>query len=162
MTQRLNPPVRRPRRPRAGGFSLIEVLVAVLVVAVGVLGIAGLQLVTLRVSTGSIMRTQANQLAYNIIDRMRANAAADYSIGMGDDPPAVVRDCEALTCNSVQMVGYDTSAWLNDIATLPAGDGSIAVAAGVVTVTMQWDDDNQPANPLTTMEVRTQLLSAGP
>ena len=154
--------VRRLRTRRVSGFSLIEVLVAVLVVAVGVLGIAGLQLVTLRVSTGSVMRTQANQLAYNIVDRMRANPAANYAIGMGDDAPAIVRDCEALTCNAIQMVAFDTSGWLNDVAALPSGDGSIAVAGGIVTVTLQWDDDNQPANPLTTMEVRTQLRGVGP
>ena len=154
--------VRRARRRGGAGFSLIEVLVAVLVVAVGVLGVAGLQLVTLRVSTGSVMRTQANQLAYNIIDRMRANPAANYTIGMGDDAPAIVRDCEALTCNPTQMVAFDTSGWLNDVAALPSGDASIAVAGGIVTVTLQWDDDNQPANPLTTMEVRTQLRGVGP
>lgn len=144
-------------RRRATGFSLIEVLVAVLVVAVGVLGIAGLQLVTMRTNTGSLMRTQANQYAYNIIDRIRANPEADYAIAMGDDPPEAATDCEAAECTPEEMADFDRAGWLAELADLPSGDGEIEVDGDVVTVTLQWDDDNQADNDLTSVSVRTQL-----
>ncbi|HLE93281.1 MAG TPA: type IV pilus modification protein PilV, partial [Sulfuricaulis sp.] len=55
------------------GFSLIEVLVALLVLSIGLLGLAALQTTSLQYNTGSYFRTQATFLAYDIIDRMRAN-----------------------------------------------------------------------------------------
>ena len=143
---------------RRHGFSLIEVLVAVLVVAVGVLGVAGLQLVTMRANTGSMMRTQANEYAYSIIDRMRANRGANYQIAMNASAP-VAADCSAAACSTDQMAAFDLANWLAQVAQLPSGDGSVAVAANVVTVTLQWDDDNDPNNALTTMVVRTQLVA---
>ncbi|MBN2886612.1 MAG: type IV pilus modification protein PilV, partial [Chromatiaceae bacterium] len=60
-----------PRRQRA--FTLIEVLVAVLVLSVGLLGLAGLHGVSLKLNRGAALRTQASQLAYEITDAMRAN-----------------------------------------------------------------------------------------
>ena len=58
---------------RSRGFSLIEVLVALLVLSVGLLGMAILQVQGLKYNTNSYQRTQATFLAYDIIDRMRAN-----------------------------------------------------------------------------------------
>ena len=149
------------KQRRAPGFSLIEVLVAVLVVAVGVLGVAGLQLVTMRTNTGSLMRTQANQYAYNIIDRMRANAATDYQIAMAAAPPVAAVDCDAAVCSSGQMANFDRARWLADVATLPSGDASIVLDGSIVIVTLQWDDDNDIANALATLVLRTQLFQAG-
>src|SRR5690606_3260878 len=58
------------------GFSLIEVLVALLVLSVGLLGLAMLQIEGLKHNTDAYYRTQATVLAYDIIDRMRANSDA--------------------------------------------------------------------------------------
>ncbi len=66
----------------AEGFSLLEVLIAIIIVSTGVLGIAGLQVMSLQNKTSALFRTQANQLAYDILDRARANPTADYSIDM--------------------------------------------------------------------------------
>ena len=140
------------------GFSLIEVLVAVLIVAVGVLGIVGLQLVTLRTNTGAMMRSQATQYAYNIIDRARANPGANYVIAMNAAKP-VAPACEGAgaNCNPQQMATYDVNGWLTDVEQLPAGDGSIAINGDIIAVTVQWND-NRDGNvvPLSTT-VRTQI-----
>ena len=57
------------------GFTLIEVLIAMLVLAVSLLGLAGLQATSLRNNQSAYNRSQATQLAYDLADRMRANAA---------------------------------------------------------------------------------------
>src|SRR5688500_4659516 len=63
--------MNRPRAQR--GFTLIEILVTVVLISVGLLGIAALQLTTLRGNQESYVRSQANVLAGDILDRIRAN-----------------------------------------------------------------------------------------
>jgi type IV pilus assembly protein PilV len=74
---------KHPRRLRAapGGFTLIEVLVAIVVLAFGLLGFALLQTMSVRFTQSANYRTQATNLAYDLIDQMRANRyqAAWYS-----------------------------------------------------------------------------------
>ena len=71
---------RRPGRGKAAGFSLIEVMVAVLVLGVGLLGFALLQTMSVRFTQSANQRTQATNLAYDMLDQMRANriAAGQY------------------------------------------------------------------------------------
>ena len=66
-------------RRAARGFSMIELLVAVLVMGIGVLGITGLQMVSLQNNRGALTRADAVQLAYDMLDRMRANPGAAYA-----------------------------------------------------------------------------------
>lgn len=72
--------LRAPRSPRTsaclGGFSLVEVLVAVIVLAVGLLGMAGLQMSALRTTESARYRTLATQATLDLIDRLRADPAA--------------------------------------------------------------------------------------
>jgi len=71
---------------------LVEALVALVVLSIGLLGIAGLQITSLKANHGSATRTQAVYLAYDIIDRMRANPAkaiaGAYNIAVGATPTA--------------------------------------------------------------------------
>ena len=60
-------------RRSASGFTLIEVLVAILILGIGILGMAGMQAMSVRESQNTYFRTQADMLAYDIVDRMRAN-----------------------------------------------------------------------------------------
>lgn len=124
----------------AKGFSLMEVLIAILIVSVGVLGIAGLQIMSMQNNTSALFRTQANQLAYDIIDRARANPAADYSHALGAGAPAAP-DCTNADCDPTQMASYDLMVWMTDLTTmLPASDGSVVLAGNLFTVTVEWDD----------------------
>lgn len=140
---------RRRSNRLQSGFSLIEILVAVLIVSVGVLGVAGLQLLSLQNNTSAMFRTQAFQAAYGIIDRARANPGEDYSIDMDADPPTA-EDCTTTDCSRTEMRDYDLASWLEELAaTLPNGDGEVDVSGGTTTVTVRWQDDRDPdASPL--------------
>lgn len=126
----------RPSRLQRGA-GLVEVLVAVIVLSIGLLGIAGMQLGSLRSNHSAWMRSEATLRALDIMDAMRANQVAavngDYDIAIGAAAPsgATTRD-------------LDLQEWKQNLAVLPAGDGSIArtVVAGrtLFTVTVQWDD----------------------
>ena len=129
--------MRPPRAPRRqSGLSLIEVLIAVLIMAVGLLGIAALQAVTLRNSQSAFDRTQATVLSYAILDAMRANATAaratSYNVGMTCTIPAA----------GGTLVSHDHNTWISSIkATM--GDsacGSIACASNICTITIRWND----------------------
>jgi type IV pilus assembly protein PilV len=128
------------------GFSLVEVLVALLVLSIGLLGLAALQTTSLQYNTGSYFRTQATFLAYDIIDRMRTNldAVAD-SNGNGYDqqtPASIttVTNCDTTACSSAQLALYDVKRWYDRaVATLPEAAPSIQIVANrSVTITIGW------------------------
>jgi type IV pilus assembly protein PilV len=123
------------RHRRDSGFSIIEVLVALLVLAIGLLGLAALQAQGLRFNHDAYVRTQATHVAYDIIDRMRANRAnvAGYTAG---DPGTA---CDP----TVASVNMDLSCWYDSLAAaLPGGDGVISAnaTANFYDVTIRWID----------------------
>lgn len=108
------------RMCQAGGFTLIEVLVALLIVAVGVAGAAGSQLSALRTRHGGALMSQAVELASGLADCMRANAAylapgdanlyaqLRYDAALDGAPPAAGASCfGAAQCNGEQMAQFD-------------------------------------------------------
>lgn len=120
--------------PTQSGFTLIEVMVAVVVLSIGLLGLAGLQATGLRHNQSASFRSTATVLAYDITDAMRANRTdardGKYAIGMTDAKPT-----------GSAIYEKDLNNWLSELALrLPAGDGSVTVASDMVTVTVQWDD----------------------
>jgi type IV pilus assembly protein PilV len=135
----------------AAGFSLLEVLIALVILSVGLLGIAAMTSTTLKSNDSAYMRSQATTLAYNIIDRMRANLTATdnglYNITMpatattSSDPTT----CTNTACDSATLATYDLGQWEYDAAKLlPQGRGGITTTNNggvtVVTVTMLWND----------------------
>jgi type IV pilus assembly protein PilV len=132
---------------RNAGFTLIEVLVATLVLTVGLLGLAGLQITNLVNNRSAYNRSQTTIVAYDLADRMRANAAgvaaSTYTTVL---PAAAAAKANCLTttgCASASdMAENDLYEWNRMLsATLPSGVGSIAVSGGVFTITIRWDDD---------------------
>ena len=114
------------------GFSMLEVLIAILVTAFGLLGLAGMQLNGLKQASNSSARSIATILAYDIADRMRANpdpasggAYSTYNGQQGTYRSA----CFATTgCNRDQMAQTDVAAWAEQLASLlPSGRGAICV-----------------------------------
>jgi len=132
------------------GFTLIEVLIALLVLSIGLLGLAALQTSGLRSSQMARMRTTATQLAYDISDRMRANRAGmarhAYTIAANDPDPASGDNdsCEQAQCTAGQMARYDLATWRRAIHSLPGGTGSITTrvdaAVEIHTITVYWDE----------------------
>lgn len=126
------------------GFTLLEILICLVVLAIGLLGLAGLQATGLKNNHSAYHRSQAIQLSYDIADRMRANAAgiASYT---GAANPAV---CNASPgCTPVQMAGQDLVEWNALIASvLPNGTGTITFDAPDYVITITWDDDRDGDN----------------
>jgi type IV pilus assembly protein PilV len=126
-------PLNRRARSKQRGLSMIEVLVAIVILSLGLLGMAGLQASGLRSSQSAFYRAQAAQFASDMAERMRANLgdARNYTLAMGASAPT-----------GTSIKDKDRADWLARLAMLPAGDGSIAVdnVANTVTISVQWDD----------------------
>ncbi|MGH8283500.1 MAG: type IV pilus modification protein PilV [Gammaproteobacteria bacterium] len=141
------------RRQRQSGFSLLEVLIALVILSVGLLGIAAMISTSLKTNDSAYMRTQATTLAYNIIDRMRANrttaqdSSFPYNVSMPFTPPpspTTTCDGSGASCSGTALATFDLTQWEYDVSTvLPQGQGGIvtATSGGVttVTVTVQWN-----------------------
>lgn len=106
--------IRHPRHD--AGFSLLEVLVALFVLSIGLLGLAALQTTGIRFNQQSYQRTQATLQAYEIIDRMRTNRAGGTvnalfdNVTLGSKPGSA--NCASTTdCDADQMAEYDIRTW---------------------------------------------------
>lgn len=145
------------------GFTLIEVLVAVIILAGGLLGLAALQAKSLSNNLSAYSRSQATHLAYDIADKMRANPSAALTPAAGYLGPipencpngANPNTCTACTssatpCSSLQLAQKDLFDWGRDLtAALPnQGVGQIILNNGVYTVTITWNDDKNNNNNL--------------
>ena len=138
---------------KAAGFTLLEVLVALVVLSIGLLGLAGLQASGLSNNNNSMQRTQATLLAYDMLDRMRANfdgvRANHYNAitaGTATDP-----NCFAATggCSVQQIAEFDNFDWgLKLTQALPSGTGTV-VGNGIgttFTITVMWDEARSGAS----------------
>ncbi|MTI63735.1 type IV pilus modification protein PilV [Methylophaga sp.] len=123
------------------GFTLVEVMVAVLVLAIGLLGMAHLHVTSMKVNQSAEFRSQATTLAANMFDRMRANQQAakngDYALTLNTDPPA----------SPSNVAENDIAEWLTKLNnTLPQGDASIVCPAFAATtefvcdITITWTE----------------------
>jgi len=125
---------------------MIEVLVTVLILAVGVLGVAAMQVTTYQNLNVSHSASIAAIVAEDFSERMRANgveALAD-TYNHSADPGTAYTDCTANACTTSQLAGYDIGTWWEELgATLPRGRGQVARIGGTntFTLTVRWDED---------------------
>ncbi len=136
---------------RQQGLSLIEVLISLVVLSVGLLGIAGMQATGLRNNHAAYTKTQASALAVDMADRIRANpnGAGDY---VGFDTKATIPTdpgciAAAAGCTAAQLANYDKYQWSQplistDYPILPGGSGAISRAGDIFTVTLFWLEPN--------------------
>ncbi|GHD48540.1 type IV pilus assembly protein PilV [Marinobacter persicus] len=135
------------------GFTLIEILVTLFIVAIGLLGLAALVLEGMRNNQGAYLRTQATVLAYDMADRMRANKSnvTDYAGFSTDGASTKLPDCVTSDagCPPTAQVTRDLVEWTreiqgvgSDMALLPGGEGEIERDAGtsVYTITITWEE----------------------
>ena len=125
---------------KSTGFTLLEVLIAVVIFAIGLLGIAGLQVAGMRYTHGSQLRAVATIQAENMADRMRANkvglAAGKYNVE-GTMPTSYSVDCSVADCDTGQLAEYDLVVWNvaaadgkpheSNADVLPSGKGVVCI-----------------------------------
>ena len=155
----------RPRSRSARvdqGFSLIEVLVALVVLSVGLLGLAALQSTAAQFNAGAYTRSQATILAYDIADRIRANRAAALN---GDYTSAYAGRCRPRATRVVAgtVAQQDLGAWRRALAcTLPSGNGAVACdgdwdGGSVLTISVPLGrEPTDPANVPTIPNIRDE------
>lgn len=130
---------------KQSGFTLLEVLVAMLVLSIGLLGLAGLMAASMRNNESAYHSTQATWLAYDILDRIRANRVAALAGAYNGASLGSPAACSATPATG-SIAAKDIGNWKNAIAcALPAGDGAIAVTTSGANqdrlrVTVQWND----------------------
>ncbi|PKL95397.1 MAG: type IV pilus modification protein PilV [Gammaproteobacteria bacterium HGW-Gammaproteobacteria-8] len=116
--------IRHLRRQR--GLTLIEILVTLLVLAVGLMGLAALQGFSLQAGQISYVRTQATNFAYEVADHARANRSVVDATG------------------SIPNADF----WNNRVAALlPGGTVTVTMTAAGITVTVTWTDDRETGDP---------------
>lgn len=141
-----------PMPRNTAGFSLVEVLVALVLLSFGLLGLAGLQTRGVRDNHGAYLRTQATLCAKDMVDRMRANRpaalAGDYDVEFG-----------VTTAAGTTVASQDLSQWQAALVQLPGpGQGRVAVnqTNRRVSVDISWDD-SRGAEARATLHLETEL-----
>lgn len=158
---------------RSRGFTLIEVLVGLVVLSIGLLGIAALQLSGLKYTQGAYQRTQASLIVVDLLDRIRANAdgiaAGSFDNLNSASPPADPGCADAAGgCTPTELAAADFADWVtNSLSRLSGGTATVSrdAVSGIVTVTVNWqetvgqvvDGSKTGANEQMTMTVRARL-----
>lgn len=132
---------------RNKGITLIEVLVTVIVLAFGLLGLAGLQANSLKNNHSAFLRSQATYLAYEIIDRMRANRVEAIDNESYDIDSATYNIFTSVTNTTPKSAAAthtktDLNAWIASLSALPSGEGGIDcnTAENICRVVVVWND----------------------
>lgn len=146
------------------GVTLIEVLVAVLVLSIGLLGVASLQMYGLRYNQSAYLRSQAAILAYDIVDRMRANSngvSAGYydsinTASLPSDP-----NCITTGCTNQQLASHDIREWggyfSSSVPMLPSASGTVAKSGSTYVVTITWTELEKSGTVNQSLNYRFQL-----
>ena len=123
------------------GLTLIEILVTVLVLAIGMLGMAAMQSTSIKLSYESYLRTQASLLSYDLIDRIRANSGEVYLLNLNEVPSRVVCVGENVNCNPRDLVRADLYAWYqNAIAIFPDSQFELTEFNNDYVLRISWLD----------------------
>jgi type IV pilus assembly protein PilV len=127
--------IKHPSKNRQGGASLIEVLISMVIIAIGVMGAIGLKIASSRAVGDSNLRSIASIYAQDILERARANktraAAGEYNLPAGATPSA----------SPTTIAQTDLAQWVTQLSNhLPDGTGTVNVAAGTATVTVSWKE----------------------
>ena len=140
---------RRPAPASQRGFSMIEVLVTLMIVALAMLGAVGLQMQSLRMGQGGQFRSQAVFLAGDLAERMEANKAAAvagaYVVAISNTPTASTNSCTSVVCQQDALADNDLAQWERAIVqTLPQASWSVTqTTAGnpsTYTIVISWVD----------------------
>lgn len=154
--------IKRRTRPilmkKQSGLGLIEILITVLILGIGILGVASTQVVSLQMNSQSQSRSQAVLLAEDLLDRIRANSENfnAYALTQGNAQGADGGDCDtSFVPANATVAANDIAAWENSLACLlPEAQRTVTASMNAatnlisVTVTIDWDQNDQAMNPV--------------
>ncbi len=122
---------------KEAGATLIEVLIAMVVLAIGLIGLAGLQATSIQSNHSAYYRSQATLLASDLADRMRANRTEALTNAYLTNFPT----SSANNNVSGTAAEKDIAEWLNRLAvTLPDGTGKVEKDNALITISIRWND----------------------
>lgn len=151
---------------KSKGFTLLEVMIAMVISAVSLLGLASLQAQSLSFNNTAYIRSQATYFAYDILEKMRMNKteanAGSYDLATTDVPLSATCYGTAANCSKSDFATADKYEWYSFLAsTLPGGVGAVSRATGtgqtIVTVIVQWNNQNDSSAPPSQIQVRGEL-----
>jgi type IV pilus assembly protein PilV len=158
---------------RMQGFTLLEVMVAVLVLMTGLVAVAGLQTISASNNHSSFLRSQAIIQAHDMSDRMHANSAgvlagAYNSISeISSSPPTCLTTAtsgdalDAIDCSTTEIAQFDSYEWNTANATLlPSGTGTVAGpdGDGIYTITLSWREIGKSSADMKNFQFRIKPL----
>ena len=128
-----------PNINKQRGVALLEVLIAVLVLSIGLLGIAALQASALRNNQSALERSQAVVQSYAMLDAMRANPVAARA-----GTYTLAKSCASAPPATGDLIAKEKRVWIQALGNALGNDaatcGTIACVAGVCTITVEWND----------------------
>lgn len=171
-TRRLHPAGKPAESNRHGqaGFSMIEVLVSLMLIAITLLGQAGIQANALKLSKGAGLRMQAVFLSNELAERMESNklgaVAGAYTVAMQSSTPITMgTNCATGACSSAALAAYDLSEWTTRVAATLRGSSwqitnPVAGNPSTYVIVVNWEDRRGNADT-TTYEISgtTETLS---
>lgn len=145
------------RQRRQSGFSLIEVLITLVIMSVGMLGIAGLYVQSLQAGRTAMFRHHAVNLAGDVADRIRANprATVAYIDADGANNNCVLGGAD---CSAAEMAANDIFLWKAQASeSLPGGDVAVVIDEAVVppsyAITVSWNEPGETPTYVITIPV---------
>ena len=127
------------------GVTLVESMIALLVISIGLLGIASLQITAMSQNASSLNHSQAVWYAYNMSDRIRANISEFANYDGIDTANSYSQDCMSSACTNAQMLTADAADWATMTGNLPGGRGVVTSTADGLLVSVMWDDEGTGA-----------------
>jgi len=132
-------------RNKEVGSSLIEVVVALFVLAVGMLGVLSMQVKSMQFNQSAYYYSQAVYLANQILENMRSSPdiANAYLIGLDESAPTISKNCSVSTetCSPTELRNFNLKSWRENVeATLVSGKSSVERIGGFYAITVQFDD----------------------
>lgn len=139
-----------PAQIKHQGFSLLELLVTLLILSIGLLGLAAVQTISIKNVNNSQFRTVATHYAYDIAERMRANrSGVDSGYYAAIDGTEADQACTP--CNALQLAQHDAYEWNQIIKNspnsggLPDGKGTVTQNSGVHDIVVSWSEQTRSA-----------------
>jgi len=140
-----------PAAIKQSGFTLLEVLISLIVLAIGLLGLAGIQAINIKDNLTAYNRSQATQFSYDITDRMRTNKIVidNYLTSFMASGVAVAQaGCTVVGgCSAAQMAQNDLFEWNSTLNSLiPSSRNIISKSGDTYTITLSWDENRDGDN----------------